>query len=352
MNIYVMQGLNIVGMIESFQSIIWNNQYYGKSDLELVVPATKNNLDLLKIGSFLVRDFDVDTTLKNVMVIDNLTIETKEDNGYMLTVKGKGLKNILGRRIIWNQLNYENETIENIIRDVIDKNVINPDIEDRKIENFVLGEIKGFDETATLQLFNENIADWLESVCNQYSLGWEVYIKQGQFVFELYKGTDRTYNSENTPVVFSPSYDNLYASTYNNSLENYCNVALIGGEGEGIDKKSAAIGSATGLNRYEGFIDGSSVSSNGEIITLEKYLEMLQAYGEEQIKQYQKTENFEGTIEPYGMFKLNKDYFLGDVVVVKNEKGITSTPRIIEIIYSEDSNGIKIVPTFSNWEVI
>ena len=51
-------------------------------------------------------------------------------------------------------------------------------------------------------------------------------------------------------------------------------------------------------------------------------------------------------------FKLNKDYFLGDVVVVNNEKGITSTPRIIEIIYSEDANGIKIVPTFSNWEVI
>lgn len=350
MNIYVLENLNIVGLIEQFQSVIWNNQYSGKSDLELIVPATEDNLELLKIGNMLVRDFDVSTTLTNVMIIESRTIEVKEDNGYMLTVRGSGLKSIVGRRIIWDQLNYENETVENIIRDVLTTNIISPEDTERKIDNFVLAQPKGFEETATLQLAYENIANWLVDFCTQYNLGWEVYIQEGNFIFQLYKGTDRSYNSDN-PVVFSPSYDNLYSSTYNNNFENYSNVALIGGEGEGIEKKTAVIGTATGLERYEGFIDGSSVSSNTGLISAEQYKEMLENYGNEQIKENQKTETFEGAIDPNGMYKLNKNYFLGDIVQVDNNKGITATPRITEIIYSEDSNGVSIVPTFTEWEV-
>ena len=79
---------------------------------------------------------------------------------------------------------------------------------------------------------------------------------------------------------------------------------------------------------------------------------MLTNYGKEQLSLLQKTQNFEGEIEANGIFKLNQDYFLGDIVQIENEKGITATPRIIEIIYSEDANGISVVPTFSEWEVI
>ena len=52
-----------------------------------------------------------------------------------------------------------------------------------------------------------------------------------------------------------------------------------------------------------------------------------------------------------GNYVLNKDYFLGDIVQVINEYGISATPRIIEIIESEDENGTSVVPTFSTWEV-
>lgn len=48
---------------------------------------------------------------------------------------------------------------------------------------------------------------------------------------------------------------------------------------------------------------------------------------------------------------MNEDYFLGDVVQVINEYGISAAPRIVEIIESEDENGKSTVPTFSTWEV-
>ena len=127
--------------------------------------------------------------------------------------------------------------------------------------------------------------------------------------------------------------------------------ALIGGEGEGTSQRTASIGTATGLNRNEDYIDGSSVSSNGEIITVETYTKMLQEYGQTQLDQTAYTQSFSGNIDSEGLFKLNQDYFLGDIVQIENEKGIKATPRIVEIIYAIDESGTSVVPTFSKWEV-
>ena len=165
------------------------------------------------------------------------------------------------------------------------------------------------------------------------------------------KITDDSPWYESTSATFSPEYDNLLSSTYSYNKGNYSNAALIGGEGEGLNKRTTSIGTATGLNRYESYIDGSSVSSNGEIITVEQYIGLLQQYGQEQLSNQYFIENFEGEIIPNGVYKINQDYFLGDLVQVVNEKGISAVPRIIEIIYSEDSTGTAVIPTFSKWEV-
>ena len=98
-------------------------------------------------------------------------------------------------------------------------------------------------------------------------------------------------------------------------------------------------------------MDGSSVSSNGEIITVEQYTELLKEYGQTQLDQTAFTQKFSGNIDPDGLYKINQDYFLGDVVQIENEKGIKAAPRIIEIIYAEDDSGSSVVPTFSEWEV-
>ena len=49
---------------------------------------------------------------------------------------------------------------------------------------------------------------------------------------------------------------------------------------------------------------------------------------------------------------VDEDFFLGDIVQIENEYGIQAQPRIIEIIESEDENGISVIPTFTTWEVI
>lgn len=353
MDLYVLDGLNgIQNIINSYQSIIWNVQYFDKNDFQVIVPATKENLEAIQVGSYLVRGDDISgATFKNVMVVENYQLDFDAENGWLLTVTGKGLKNIVGQRIVWQQTNLSGFA-ETAIRQVITENIISPTDPKRAIDNFVLSDPKGFTEEIEVQLFGENIADWLVEVCKTYSFGWDVYIDSGKFIFELYKGTDRTYNQTDVPpVVFSPEFDNLLSSSYSYNKERYQNAALVGGEGEGTDQRTATVGTAEGLERFEAYIDGGSVSSNGEIITVETYTKMLEEYGRTQLDQTAFTQNFSGEIEPDGMYQINKDYFLGDLVQIENESGIKATPRIIEIIYADDENGSSVIPTFSEWEV-
>lgn len=353
MDIYVMNGLQgISDVISTYQSAIWNVQYYGKSDFQLIVPATEENLNALQVGAYLVRDEDINgTEFNNIMVIEGYKLDFDTEKGWLLTVTGRGLKAIVGQRVVWNQTNLTG-LAEVGIRQVITENIISPSDSSRAISNFVLDDLNSFTDTIELQLLGENIADWLAEICKTYEYGWDVYIKDNQYVFKLYKGTDRTYNqSAVPPVVFSPEFDNLLSSSYTYDKADYRNAALIGGEGEGTSQRTATIGTAAGLERYEAFIDGSSVSSNGEIITVETYTKMLQEYGQTQLNQTAFTQSFSGDIDAAGLFTINQDFFLGDLVQVENEKGIKAAPRIIEIIYAEDENGSSVVPTFSEWEV-
>lgn len=354
MDIYVLNGLNgKSAIITSYESVIWNMQYFGQNDFQLIVSATTENINLLKPGAYLVRDIDItENEYQNIMVVQNFKLDFDLEKGWVLTVTGKGLKNdLLKRRIVWARTNLSG-LAEVGIRQVITDNVINPIDSNRKIDNFVLDTINNFTETIEMQLLGENLATWLEEICVTYGYGWDVYIKNNQYVFKLYKGINRSYDqSEVTPVVFSPEFDNLLTSSYDYNMTEYKNAAVIGGEGEGVDQRFAYIGTTAGLNRYEAYIDGSNVSSNGEIITLETYIQMLQEYGQTQLNQTAFVEKFSGDIDPSGLYSINQDYFLGDIVQVDNENGISAVTRIIEIIYAEDENGSSTVPTFTEWEV-
>lgn len=352
MDIYILDGLNGASdVIDSFQSVIWNMQFFGANDFELVVAGTPKNIQWLQVGKYLVRDVDMSADeYHNVMLIESRELEFDIDKGWILTLRGGGLKRILARRVVWTQTNLTG-LVETGIRQVITDNVINPADSNRAIPNFTLDSVQGFTDTFDVQLLGEKIADWLESTCKLYGIGWDVYIKNGNYVFTLKKGTDRTYEqSAVDPVVFSPEFDNLISSTYTYSIDDYSNAALVAGEGEGTSQKVANIGTAAGLDRFESYIDANGVSSNGDIITLETYMKMLQDYGLEQLANSAFNEKFEGNVIPNGMYNLNEDYFLGDLIQIENENGISAVSRINEIIYSEDSNGWSLIPTFSDWE--
>lgn len=359
MEIYVLnKDFSTAGLCEDYKSVIWNTQYFGMGEFELYLPVTPENIELLKRDSYLVRDKDIsddgaNVTYKNVMIIEKFHITRSLEDGDYLTVSGRSLKSLLARRIIWQQTILSG-SVENAIRRVVTENAINPSISERKINRLILGQSKSFTQTIDRQVTGDNLAAFVEEVCKTYGIGWDIYIQNESFVFDLYEGTDRSYNQDINPYVeFSQEFDNLLTSEYQYDKTNYRNVALVAGEGEGINRRTATYGDASDIDRYEIYVDSRNSSSNEGEITEDEYQILLIEEGREALNETENSiiENIEGEVEPNGNYLFGVDYFLGDIVEVINEDGIQTTPRIIEIIESEDENGSTTIPTFSTWEV-
>lgn len=347
MVINVYEGFQILDIVERFESLIWTRQFWDFDNFVLDVAGTARNVNLLQKGRYLARDIDVTADgVRSVMVIEARTIRWDTEKGWILSVSGRGLKHIVGRRVVWSQTNL-NGTVEAGIRQVINENIISPSVSARAMPGFVLDDPAGVTDTLETQIFGVNIADWLKTTGQLYGIGWDVYMSGGHYVFSLMKGTDRSVEqSEVVPVVFSPEYDNLAEAGFSEDQENFFNVVLVGGEGEGTAKRTASVGSASGMDRIEKYVDGSSVSSNGEIITEAQYTVLLQTYGREHLATASRTISYDGKITQNAMYALGEQYFLGDIVTVKNDNGIQSNCRITEEIFALDQNGQSIVPTF------
>lgn len=348
MIIYVLNtNLERIGAIDTFSSIIWTNRYYTYGDFELYLSATDQNLSLLQEGYFLIRE----GYENNAMIIDKIVISTNIEEGNYLTVTGKCLKSIVYQRIIWNQTNVSGQ-LESCINRLLNENLINPENSSRQIANFQNVNTLTTGISISAQYTGDNLGETIAAMCQNYGLGWDVQLDldNGQFLFSLYKGTDRSYDQTETPyVIFSNEYENLLTTTYTYDKSNYRNVAKVAGEGEGIARKYVTIGNASGLSRYEEFVDARDVSSNEGEISASSYNNLLLERGNEKLAEVNFTENFEGEVETNYTYTYGNDYFLGDIVEVINEYGIAASTRILEVIQSEDDSGIYTIPTFSNY---
>ena len=348
MNIYVLnKQLEIVRVVDNYNSIIWTNRYYECGDFELYLSATPSLIYDLREDYILVREGYED----NAMIIENIKIKTDVEDGNYLTVSGRCLKSILYRRIIWEQTQVKAD-IEQCITTLININVINPTDTSRKIDNLKLGNMIATETELSAQYTGDNLGETITSICQSFGLGWDISLNMERktFTFILYSGADRSYNQKENPwVVFSSEYDNLLSSEYTFSKQNYGNVTKVAGEGEGLARKYTTVGNASGLDRYEIYTDARDISTNDGQVTEEQYNEQLTEKGKEQLAESVKTETFSGEVLQY-QYEYGKDYFLGDIVEVVNEYEMSAVSRITEVIESEDESGNYTIPTFSTWE--
>lgn len=351
MNIWILnKDIQPIGIVDDYESVIWTTRYSECGDFELYLAADTTTLSLIQEGCYLVRDNDVDgKTYKNVMIAENFELQTDEENGDHLIITGRCIKSILKRRIVIDQT-IMNANIQDCIQTLLNQNVISPTNNKRKISNFLFVGNADITGTMQMQATGDNLGDLITEICNNYELGYDVYIANGKFCFTLTKGVDRSLNQTANPhIIFSPEFDNLLSSDYVLDNSNFANIAIVAGEGEGIARKKKETGttSASGLDRYEIFVDARDLSTNDGEITNSDYMNMLAEKGNEALAEKKVVISFEGEVDSTRNYVLNSDFFIGDIVQVINEYGITKASRVIEIIESEDQNGASVIPTFA-----
>lgn len=227
-----------LAVVDDYSSFIWSTRYYTSGDFQLIVDVNETNMHLFMKNYYVVRDDD-----ENVGIIEDITIERNEDAHEVLIVKGRFLDAIIGRRIIAQQTTVTGK-ISDCIEQLINDNIINPSVEARKIANFTI-DSNVININMQAQYTGKNLLDTISSLCKTYGIGYKVTLNDDhEFVFQLYEGTDRTYDQNVNPwVIFSDTYDNLLSSQYEENYKNIATAVLVAGEGEGLDRKTAWVSS-------------------------------------------------------------------------------------------------------------
>ena len=348
MDIFVLnQNFETIDIIDNYESLIWTDRYSAYGDFELYIPMQVSLLESLKKDNYLyINDSE------HVMIIEDFEITTDAEVGSRLTVTGRSLESILERRIVWGQKTYSG-TVHAIIKSMITDAIISPEISSRKIDNFVFQDssdesVNG--ESIDLQFTGDNLYEAVSLLCQLVGAGFRITLDaNNNFVFSLYSGEDRSYAQDANPyVVFSPSFENIIDSNYVETNSNYRNVTLVGGEGEGSDRKTVTVGDASGLSRREVFTDARDISSTTQegTLTTEQYNNQLTERGNEKLSEHVVSTAFEGRAEATRMFRYGEDFFMGDIVQIANEFGMESRAHITEIIRSQSESGLEIYPTF------
>ena len=338
-----------VSVLDTFESLIWTDRYREYGDFEIFAFPTSQLLNDAKDDFYL-----YNPASEHTMIIEHHEVTTDIEEGPRFIVTGRSLESLLTRRIVWNQTTISG-SLQNGIKKLITENFISPEVSERKITNFVF--VYSTDPEITKltheqQYTGDIIYDVIVDLCNTYDIGFKITlnIDKKRFEFSLYKGKDRSYAQETNPyVIFSPNYENIINSDYTHSIKDYKNVTRIGGEGVGIDRKMTTYGNASGLNRREIFTDARDISSktdDGEVLSDQDYLNLLQQRGKENLAEYAVKEGFEGEVEASKMFIYGRDFFLGDCVQVQNEFGMSGTSLVSEIVFSQDKDGESVFPTF------
>lgn len=361
---------NLLGIIDTAKSIIWQAVYYGVGEFEIYTAATEKALNLLKIGNLVTRKNDI-----NCGIINSLEILENPQDGRMIIARGQFAKSILNRRIIYKFADNYSVTAQILSGNVAEAcwNLIQNNCGfgapvNRRFPYFSMSNINYLPATivdengnpAEKQVTYDNLLDYTDALLQEYKYGSYVWLDNitKEFLYVMYSGIDRTKGntSGNKPLIFSKEFDNLSGSTYTYSDENFKTTAIIGGEGEGLERFVTQKGDGySGYERREMFVDASGISKtvkedegDEKVYTDSEYSSMLIQKSNEDFENYKSIESFTGEIDltnsklKYGR-SMADDYYLGDLVTIE-DKYINKlvNVRILSVTEVQDDNGYNI----------
>lgn len=268
------ESLELIGLIDTAKSIIWETQYFGAGAFEIYVEATPQAIALLQCGNFVTR-----VESEGVGIIEAAEIVFNAQDGRMITASGRLAKSILDRRLITYVNDNSNAAtifygkVELRARGLVQDNAIacykdkarTIPYPARNIDILQLGELAGLLETTEeRQVSSENLLTYTDAFLQQYGYGAKLIRSGNKLNYTVYSGKDRSIGNAagNQPVIFSEDFDNLVGSNYSLDETASKSFALVGGEEETETDPRLYVelnADVSGLERREVFIDAQSI---------------------------------------------------------------------------------------------
>lgn len=336
-----------VQLVDDYKSLIWTERYDKPGDFE--IELSQFTTKYIKTYDEAIGLYLYNPESNTHMIIEQYETKYDIETGPSIIFTGRSLSSILDRRIIWNQTLLSGNIQNQIIR-LLNDAIINPSIANRKIEGFSVSTSEDpFINSTSIQaqFTGDNLLEAIQQICEAYCLGFKIsHTSNNRFLFELINGTDRS-----DFVIFSQNNDNLISTDIYFDESTRKTVTLVAGEGEGNERKTYPVdlmSSLGGLDRKEMFTDARDLSTNDGEISLTEYNNQLRERGLEDLFENTSKKTFAAEVDNINSYKINTDYFIGDILFVTDAFNFSKKVRVTEFIYSQNnSDGIQFYPSFT-----
>ena len=200
--------------------------------------------------------------------------------------------------------------------------------------NLITASLQGLTDVFGNQISDKQVIEYLQGIAQATDTGFKVVKNGKNLVFKCFKP------SVNNNVKYATSLRNVSNLEYFKSDNDYYNVAIVAGAGEGSNRVTvtAMIGNPTGTDRRELYVDARNEQPE-ENETTNAYEQRLAQLGLQKLTETLKVETL------HFLVKENDDVKLGDIInVTLDEFDISIQARVVEEqILNENNTTVRTI---------
>ena len=309
------KNLELITAISRWVSLLGVNTYntMGAFTLEL-----RNNSNI----STLMKDFfycTIDNDDENPYIV--MSAQSVDEN---VVFTGFPCTYIFSKRASTTVIN--NQNAEQAMKNIVDG--MTP------WDNLITANLQGLTDVFGNQISDKQVIEYLQGIAQATDTGFKVVKNGKKLVFKCFKP------SVNNNVKYATSLRNVSNLEYFKSDNDYYNVAIVAGAGEGSNRVTvtAMIGNLTGTDRRELYVDARNEQLE-ENETTDAYKQRLAQLGLQKLTETLKVETL------HFLVKENDDVKLGDIInVTLDEFDISIQARVVEEqILNENNTTVRTI---------
>lgn len=317
-----------LGLVDqSWERLAYTRRYVAMDTFELVINRTRLWASELQKGRLLYLPDEGDLVFLIEQIASTAEGSTRNDE---MTVTGRSLEGIaMAERLVEPPAGESHDRVTGVAAETAMKHYLRTNAADlaagaRRVPGLVVAADAARGPDVTVAGRYQSVFDLVREIGLVAGLGWEItYDPTGDaFVFDVVEGADRS-----TSVFFDFAFETLERWDELDSVLDAKTLALVAGQGEGIDRDIAtrfAGSEPTGFDRREAFLDARDVEAGATTILEQRGDAFLAASAAET--------RLEAGVHQYGAFRYRVHWDVGDVVLVRNaERGLAYAVRVVEV---------------------
>lgn len=321
--------LTLQAEVNEYESAIFTRSRSDCGSFKVVISGELSKAQLFVVGRFI----HIPPVLSRIGVITKVS-KSKKGKTNKWTVVGEEAKCFAWRRCIqYSGIGHYtlNAPAETVIKTAFDRFFGSSAESNRQVSLINIPATTGAGGTYLLSERFSQLGDALKKCSEATGVWWRLEFNATTKKLDLVvsTGTDRTSGqTANPPAPFSEKFLTIGDVDYTDDEEGYFNIAIVGGQGEDTARTVRTVGTVSGINRIEEFIDARDLSSNSD----------LDSRGASELEAVADTIGIDITAMTKSQLVPDVDYFLADTVTTV-AFGVESDKPMTEITESFNASG-------------